>query len=122
VRAEPVAQALRFGDPDAAEFRPERLDQLHLIAMRDDAPAQIVQFLRRDGAPVFARRVLAHAPIRPGQFAGELAEAQPVERPTVDAGDDLIQCHDEPRAHRLRDACGFGALAQRVEPGADRGQ
>src|SRR5215470_7139564 len=35
IRAEPVAHALRFGDPELAEFRPERLDQLHLIAMCD---------------------------------------------------------------------------------------
>src|SRR5690348_2177254 len=31
--SEPVAQPLRFGHPELAELRPERLDQLHLVAM-----------------------------------------------------------------------------------------
>ena len=41
--AEPVAQALRFLGPDFSKPRPKRLDQIHLVAMLDDAPAQIVQ-------------------------------------------------------------------------------
>ena len=69
--------------------------------MRDDAPAQIVQHLRRHGAPVFAWRVLAHAPIGPGQFAREFAEGQLVERPGIDHRCEFIQRHNEPRAHRL---------------------
>src|SRR5262249_36522930 len=37
VRAQPVAQALRLLDPETAHARPQRLDQLELVAMLDDA-------------------------------------------------------------------------------------
>ena len=43
--AELVAQALGFLRPDLAEPRPQRFDQIHLVAMLDHAPAQIVQML-----------------------------------------------------------------------------
>ena len=57
-RAEPVAQPLRLRDPQPAEFRPQRLDQFHLVAVRDHAAAQVVQHLRLDLRQSF-RGVLA---------------------------------------------------------------
>ena len=76
-RAEPVAQALRFRDPQLAELRPERLDQLHLIAMRDHAAAQVVQHLGVHAAPVLRRRVVARELVGLAELARELGELKP---------------------------------------------
>ncbi len=48
--AEPVAQPFGFVGPHAAEARPQRLDQFHLVAQIDDALAQRVQIRRRSAA------------------------------------------------------------------------
>ena len=45
--AEPVAQLLRLAHPASPEPRPQRLDDLHLIAMHHHALAQLVQLMRR---------------------------------------------------------------------------
>src|SRR5262249_32437158 len=52
VGAEPLAQPLRLGDPDLADLRPQRLDQLHLVAVLDHALAQLVQLLGRGLPPI----------------------------------------------------------------------
>ena len=41
--AEPVAQLLRLADPGAADLRPQRHRELHLVAVHDHALAQLVQ-------------------------------------------------------------------------------
>jgi hypothetical protein len=42
VGAEAVAQALRLGNPQAHELRPQRVGKFHLVAMLDDALAESV--------------------------------------------------------------------------------
>ena len=43
VGAQPVAQPLRLADPQLAQARPQRLDQLHLVTVLHHALAQLVQ-------------------------------------------------------------------------------
>jgi hypothetical protein len=43
--AKPLSQPLRFRDPHFGEPLPQRLDDLHLVAMNDDQLAQFVQSL-----------------------------------------------------------------------------
>ncbi len=59
--AEPVAQALRFLRPDFSKPRPERLNQIHLVAMLDDAPAQVVQVFRLGIGPGCREAIAARA-------------------------------------------------------------
>ena len=63
--AEPVAQALRFLRPYLSEPWPERLDQIHLVAMLDHTPAQIVQVLCLGIGPA-VRKQLSRAPVSRG--------------------------------------------------------
>ncbi len=60
VLAEPVAQPLRLAGPHLDEARPQRLDDVHLVAMDHDALAQLVQLLAVGGRPI--RRDRGRAP------------------------------------------------------------
>ena len=90
-RAEPVAQALRFVDPDAPEPRPGRLDQFHLVTVLDHAAAQFVQIVGVRGFP-FLRQRFARALVSHGQAVGEIAEGdrQRPMRHLVGRGGDVI--------------------------------
>ena len=79
-RAEPVAQPLRLRDPELSELRPQRLDQLHLIAVRDHDGAQFVQHVGLGLAPVL-RRILAQTFVCSGQLAREVGERQLLQIP-----------------------------------------
>jgi hypothetical protein len=46
VLAAPVTQPLRFAAPPLDETQPQRLDDVDMITVDHDAPAQFVQFLR----------------------------------------------------------------------------
>ena len=52
ILAEPVAQLLRLPHPAPPEPRPQRLDELHLIAMHHHALAQLVEVMRAGRPPV----------------------------------------------------------------------
>ena len=58
--AEPVAQPLRFAAPHLDEARPQRLDDVDLVAVDHHALAQLVQLLAV-GAPANAPAAGARA-------------------------------------------------------------
>lgn len=43
--AELITQALRFFGPDFSKTRPKRLNKIHLVAVFDNAAAQVMQVL-----------------------------------------------------------------------------
>ena len=118
-RAEPVAQPLRLRDPELSELRPQRLDQLHLVAVRHHDGAQLVQRVGLGLAPVL-RRLLAQAFVCSGKLAREVGECQLLQLPR---GDDLagrIEGGPQPLPVRLVDRAGLRGKADRIEPAADR--
>ena len=80
--AELIAQALRLLRPDASEPRPERLDQIHLVAVLDHPPAQIVQMLGVHARPVVGHQ-LACAAVGGGQPVNDRVEIDLFERPAL---------------------------------------
>ena len=83
VLAEPVAKLLRLAHPASAKPRPQRLDQLHLVAVHHHALAEIVQVIDAGGAPVLGNRV-AGALVMLAQSLGHVGECQIVDRPALD--------------------------------------
>ena len=75
ILAEPVAQLLRLAHPAPPEPRPQRLDDLHLIAVHHHALAQFVQVVRA-GRPPVVRNEVARPPIVLAQAFGHVGERQ----------------------------------------------
>ena len=99
IRAEPVAQLLRLPDPAPAEPWPQRLDDLHLIAMHHHALAQLVQVVGAGGPPV-VRDQVARPPVVVAQALRHVGERKIVERPALDPRLGPVQRRRYPRAQR----------------------
>src|SRR5208282_4722935 len=80
---EPVAQPFSFLGPHAAVTRTERLAQLHLIAVIDDALAQMMQVLGARLRPV-GRNTTPRGAIAGRQARRDRAEFEWIERPQLD--------------------------------------
>ena len=92
--AEPIAQPLRFAAPHLDEARPQRLDDVDLVAVDHHPFAQFVQFLavgRTANAPA-AGVVLA---IEARELIGDVVEGQGVKRPALDRVGGLVERADE---------------------------
>ena len=117
--AEPAAQSLGFVGPHPAEARPQRLDQLHLIAHVDDALAQRVQFRGAGVRPVLRNAAGA----RCGRLSAELrcdrGKIERIERPLLDRGRRGIEPGDDGVAQLRRQHRLLLAAAQRLDAAAD---
>src|SRR5215475_10315541 len=83
MRPEALAQALSLGHPQLAQPRPQRLGQLHLIAMLDYALAQLMQRVVLHVRPV--RRYGAPRPaIVAGELPGDVGKGQGGQPPMFD--------------------------------------
>ena len=96
--AEPIAQPLRFADPHLDEARPERLDDLELVAVDDHAFAQFVQLLAVGRRPMRRQRS-PRSPIAARELVGDVVEGQGVKRPALDRAGGLVERGDEALAH-----------------------
>ena len=83
--AEPLAQSLRFAHPHLDEAPPERLDDLDLVAMVDDAFAQFVQFLRAGLLPHRRTRALGRT-VAARESLCDLRKGKRLQRPAFDRG------------------------------------
>ncbi len=119
--AEPIAQPLGLADPHLAEARPQRRDNLHLVAMGDDALAQLVQLRAIRIRPAFRERVACGA-IAAGQALGHVRESQNVQWPELDRGGGLVKRPDQPHPHVGGQRVGLRCLPQLVDPVTDRGE
>ena len=117
-RPEPFPQPLRFADPDFAEARPERLDQLHLIAVHDNALAQGVQLFRVRRRPIL-RHGAPDAPVAVAEGDRNLVETDAVERPARERIVGVIQGGVQPRTQRIRQRRRFGRILERFETAAN---
>jgi hypothetical protein len=96
--AEPIAQPLRLAAPHFDEARPQRLDDVDLIAVDHDALAQLVQLLRVGIRPM--RR--DHPPrvaIEAGELIGDVVEGQGMKRPALDDDGRLVERAAEAQPH-----------------------
>src|SRR5690349_7046970 len=93
--AEPVAQALRFFGPDFSKPWPKRLDQIHLMAMLDHTPAQVMQMLCFRIGPT-VRSQLARAAIGGCKSIGNRFEVDCLERPTLQRKRRIIEITRQP--------------------------
>ena len=116
--AEPVAQPLGFLGPHAAEARPQRLDQLHLVAMIDDAPAQRMQIFGARQRPV-GRNALARAAVADGELRRNRGEVERIERPLLDRRRRLIEPGEDGVAQLRREHRALLAAAQRFDAAAN---
>ncbi len=115
---EPAAQPFGFLGPHLAETRPQRLDQLHLVAQVDHALPQFVQLLGMSQRP-FIRDALAGAPIAVSQLPGNRREVERIQRPKRDGGKGAVDPGDDRVAQDRRQHRGLLVVAQRLDPAAD---
>ena len=118
--AKPIAQSLRLRDPQTNEFGPRRLDELHLIAVLDHAPAQPVQGLRIRFRPILRHR-RGGAPVGDGELPGRLVAIELVDRPSFGRRRGARQRLADPFLEDRGEACRFGTRARRGDPCPDRG-
>ena len=112
--AEPLAQPLRLRDPHLGEPLPQRLHDLHLVAMDDDQLAQFVQGVGagfrpalRNGAP---RRAIARR-----QLLGDVGELERLDRPAVDGDLRIGERLRDPQPHVRGQRILFAGCAQFVD-------
>src|SRR5262249_30950740 len=119
--AEPIAQPLRLAAPHLDEARPQRLDDVDLIAVDHDALTQLVQFLgvgvrpmRRDQPPRVA--------IEAGELIGDVVEGQGMKRPALDDEGRLIEGAAEAQPHVSVERRRLRRLLDRFDPPAQSGE
>ena len=74
------AKPLGLFDPHSAHPWPQWLDQFHLIAMLNDALAQLVDFLGCCQGPIF-RNAPPRPPVSCGEARGQIRKGHVIERP-----------------------------------------
>ena len=116
--AELVAQALRLLHPQLGEARPQRLDQLHLVAVLDHAPAQVVQMVGVGLRPM-VRHQLTRAPIGGGEPVGNAVEVDCGERPVLQRQCGIVEIAGDLLAQRGREGRRLLSVAQRGQARAD---
>src|SRR5712672_3813280 len=119
VMAEPVAQLLRLAHPGAADLRPQRNHQVHLVAVNDHALAQLVQRLRRRLRPI-SRNGLARACVGGGEPVGDGREGDMIERPAPRRGGRVIERVAQPFAQVIGEGRGLCGPAEGLEPALER--
>jgi len=83
VRAQTFAQPLRLRYPQLAQARPHRLDEFHLVAVRDDALAQLMQLFGLRLRPCGGQHA-PRPPVLAGKLAGEIAKGHILQGPGID--------------------------------------
>ena len=108
-RTELIAQALRFLRPYLSQARPERFDEIHLVAVLDNAAAQIVQVFCLSVGPGI-RHQLSSTPICRRQPIRHNIEVDGLERPPFERKCCVVEVAREPIAHGFGEALGFGRV------------
>src|SRR5689334_8250652 len=106
--AELVAQALRLLGPYFPQSRPKWLNQVHLVAVFDDTPPQVVQVFSFGICPA-VRRQLPRATIGRGQSIRHNVEIDGLQGPTLEGKRRIIEIARELVSHGFGETLRFCA-------------